>query len=291
MARIRTRARFTKDRIVHPRRAVGEDIRVWANRCFDAEMVRRSFIAGWVENVDKQEHEAEEDVVLRICCTYHEHATFPPQLPPTKLSEIRSVAGYWFHPDRNRCRTCCSSGGGVRYVVYDTETTGSSREDEVIQLGFVAFDGKGREVRRYEEVWRTSRPSNPWAQRVHGIPPEEVAASRVSQAEGLREFQSVLYQLREEGGLLIAHNSAFDHRLVQQTAHRAGVDLDWCVPEFCTAKALKDVPTTERGTNCKNGDVYQFVGGPDLGRMHRALVDARATAYIFFHGKDSGWWM
>lgn len=278
--------------MAHPRRAGGGDIRVWANRCFDAEMARREFIGRWATTT--KENGGGDDVHLRLCCTYHEHSFFPSTpLSQPKVARILSVAGYWFHPDRDRCRTCRGPSNDVRYVVYDTETTGTSKEDEVIQLGFVAFDGTGREVRRYEEVWRTDRKSNPWAQRVHGIPPGEVVSSTVSQAEGLREFQSVLYQLRAggKGGLLIAHNSAFDHRLVQQTAHRAGIKLDWCVQEFCTAKALKGVSPAQRGGNCKNGDVYRFLGGPPvLGRMHRALADARATAHIFFHGQDAGWW-
>ncbi len=231
---------------------------------------------------------------LRLCCTYHEHDFFGGRpLPPPLLARLRRATGFWFHPERARCRTCVHAGPGAdlpKYIVFDTETTGSSKEDVVIQLGFVVFDSSGREVQRYEEIWQSDRPSNPWAQKVHQIAPAEVKASRTGAAEGLAVFQAALRRVAESGGLAVAHNYKFDHRLLQQTAAAAGVHLDWCTQSFCTAAALKHRSVEERGPNCKNGDVYTYLGGEDLGQMHRALVDARATAHIFFCGQDAGWW-
>jgi DNA polymerase III epsilon subunit-like protein len=230
---------------------------------------------------------------------YHEHHYFQPDglmLSGTAVATLQQrFSGYWFHPDPEKCRTCSprletASPGVPKFVVYDTETTGSSKTDIVIQLGFVAFDSFGKEIRRYEEVWRSDKRSSPMAEKVHGIQHSEVQASRTEAAGGLTDFQQILCELRDNQGVLVAHNAAFDHRMVQQTADRAGIKLDWCAKEFCTAKALRTRSDTERGPNCKNSQVYSHIGGLPLGKMHRALVDARATAHIFFHGQDMGWW-
>jgi DNA polymerase III epsilon subunit-like protein len=275
------------DLAVHPRRKRFGDVRLWVNRCFDAQTRRAEFVRRWL--LDPTEG---DEANLLLCCRYHEHDHFPDELPgKVWASRLSAAAGFWFHPRREQCRTCCPLGpaGQARYLVYDTETTGTSYSDVVIQLGFVLFDGTGREIRRYERVWRTEQPSNPWAQRVHGIPLEEVRGSDTSPGDGLTVFQEVLDEVGRNGGVVVAHNAAFDHRMVQQTADREGFDLRWGPTEFCTARALKTRSVTERGPSCKNGEVYRYLGGPALGRMHRALTDALATAYIFFRAQDLGW--
>jgi DNA polymerase III epsilon subunit-like protein len=177
--------------------------------------------------------------------------------------------------------------GKVRVIVLDTETTGSAREDQIIQMGYVAYDDASKELFRYEKVWRGTRPSNPFALRVHGIADHVVRASPHDTAVELRELLGLL-----DGCVLVAHNAAFDTRMLRQTAQYHGIPYDesrWTV--FCTMKGLKKRSVAERGPTCVNGDVYAFLGGPSLeGKLHTALVDARVTAHNYFAGKRKVWW-
>lgn len=177
-------------------------------------------------------------------------------------------------------------------VVLDTETTGMSVHDEVIQLGFIVFNKTGREIWAYDRIWKTGRRSNPFARRVHGISDAVVAASKHTPSEELEHFAGILKQVQEAGGVLVAHNMKFDGRLLSQTAKKAGVKLKSGVKTFCTMHAAKHLSKRQRGNTYKNGDMYDFLGGPatTTGRRHTALADAEMTAYIFNAGLDQGWW-
>jgi hypothetical protein len=58
---------------------------------------------------------------------------------------------------------------GMRYVFLDTETTGLSRHDEVIQIGGIVTDDKLNVLKVFEEYCWTNRPIPPEAVKVHGI--------------------------------------------------------------------------------------------------------------------------
>jgi len=174
-------------------------------------------------------------------------------------------------------------------LVFDTETTGLSASDVVIQLGYVLMLPDGTVLVEYEKILRSDTPSNPFALKVHRIKNQTVRSSPHDPAEELRAFLALAHRVARFGGRLVAHNAKFDVRLLQQTAEAVGLGLFELGDVFCTATKLKRVPTAERGATCKNADVYRVLGGPDMD-MHHALNDAKATAFIYKQGLQSCWW-
>jgi DNA polymerase III epsilon subunit-like protein len=174
-------------------------------------------------------------------------------------------------------------------LVFDTETTGLSASDVVIQLGYVYMLSNGTVLNEYEKVLHSSTPSNPFALRVHKISNETVRRSPHDAHAELRKFMDLANRVLVMGGALVAHNAAFDVRLLRQTAMLVGLHEFQLDSVFCTAKALKKIPTSERGATCKNTDVYRCLGGHKMD-MHNALNDAKATAFIYLHGLQAGWW-
>jgi DNA polymerase III epsilon subunit-like protein len=174
-------------------------------------------------------------------------------------------------------------------LVFDTETTGLSASDVVIQLGFVYMLSDGTVLEEYERILRSTIPSNPFALKVHRLKDQVVRDSPHDPHTELAAFLSLAHLVVKAGGRLVAHNAKFDVRLLQQTADAVGVERFELGPVFCTATKLKRVPTAERGATCKNSDVYHFLGGAAMD-MHHALNDAKATAFVYQHGLRSGWW-
>lgn len=172
-------------------------------------------------------------------------------------------------------------------LVFDTETTGLGALDVVIQLGYVLL-ADCMVIAEYQKVWRGDVPSNPFALKVHKIPNLTVLMSPHDPGKELHDFADLVRRVKEADGVVVAHNAQFDLRMLQQTARKSGVHLD-LGPVFCTAKHLKRVPCAVRGATCKNADVYTHLGGPPM-EFHQALNDAKATAYLYEHGHQSGWW-
>lgn len=174
-------------------------------------------------------------------------------------------------------------------LVFDTETTGLSASDIVIQLGYVLMLSDGTILSEYEKILRGDIPSNPFALKVHHIKNQTVRSSPYDIEEELTAFLALAHRVTSLGGRLVAHNAKFDVRLLQQTAAAVGMQAFDLGEVFCTATKLKRVSTAERGATCKNADVYRVLGGPDMD-MHHALNDAKATAFIYKQGIQSCWW-
>ena len=178
----------------------------------------------------------------------------------------------------------------LKYIVFDTETTGTSKEDVIIQLGYISYDEYFNKVSTYEKILKSNRKSNIFALRIHGISDNKVATSPYSLHEELQNFLQLLTELKKNGGTLVAHNASFDIRMLKQSVNYCRIQWNDDVKAFCTMLALKKRSDAERGVNCKNEQVYHHLGGKPLGKMHSALVDATATAYIYRCGVDRKWW-
>ncbi len=276
----------------HPKRRRGETPHSWSERCATAHEKR---LAVWTRFFGEGGADHTED--LEQCIEFHDHPVPPPQWcgHGALLTRYPRSGG----ADRHLCLTC-NPPSGPEYVIFDTECTGTSRSDVVIQIGAVLCDAKGLELAAYEELWRTNRPSNPFALKVHNIPDAKVRSSPVVPRDGLVRFFHLLKRVQTSGGTVVAHNANFDLRMVRQTlqllaenspGERVPFPLEEGPLVFCTARALRKRSEAERGPNCKNASVYNFLGGPPLiGRLHTALTDARATSFVFFTGKKKSWW-
>ena len=76
----------------------------------------------------------------------------------------------------------------AKYVLLDTETTGASEEDRIIQLGFMVLDGKSVEV--YNDLCLAPIPIGYGAMEVHGITPEMIEGKALGSET--RAFQSLI---------------------------------------------------------------------------------------------------
>jgi DNA polymerase-3 subunit epsilon len=154
----------------------------------------------------------------------------------------------------------------VPFVAFDTETTGLSIADRLVEIAAVRFCGD-----RIEAEWSAlvdpGVPIPEAATAIHGITDKDVAG-RSRAGEVLVPFLQLI-----EGAALVAHHAPFDVRVLAMEMLRAGLALpqnpvlDTCA--MSRSLAL-DVPNHRLGT-------LALAFGVSQGRPHRALDDARAA--------------
>src|SRR3954447_13151894 len=158
----------------------------------------------------------------------------------------------------------------AEFLAVDTETNGLAREScELTEVGAVLVGG-GELHDRWGSLVGVNEPLGRGIQRFTGItqamldeapPPEAV-------------LPELAAQLR--GRVLVAHNAAFDARVLRQAFARAA--LDWPDPPvICTvALARRFAPLQRRRGLASLADAL----GIDVGAVHRALPDAETCARV-----------
>lgn len=152
--------------------------------------------------------------------------------------------------------------------VFDTETTGSSKVDEVIDLGVVRASSGDVLV---DQLFRPSKKIDPWAFQVHGITDEELLDK-----PRIAERWDELYPLLD-GATCVAWNSSYDSRLFSQTADKYGLPLpriEW----VCAMKLYREFKGLPK--NPKLEDACRALGV--RGGTHRAAPDALAAARVLY---------
>lgn len=158
----------------------------------------------------------------------------------------------------------------VPIVVFDTETTGLSPLSHVVELGATKLKGE-RMVDTFVSLVKPPIPIPQKVVKIHGIddsmvknaPPFKVVARR------FREFV--------KGCILVAHNAPFDLRVLSINFQRRGIPL-LDNPVLDTRKiSRRHFPEV---ADHSLSYLIQVWRSPFRG-CHRALADARHTAYIF----------
>ena len=217
-----------------------------------------------------------------------------PMPPPPPPPRIEPVAG-------PTCRPSLRLPEKHKPLLFwDTETSGLSRSDAVCQLAY-ALVVDNVVVRRFDAIlklppgvtigWR--------AQQVHGISTMRCAREGVGAREVLETFAILAHEVLSDGGRLVAHNSAFDVRLLQQTREAWGVvdsgknrRIDQC---FCTMRVSKPYSTltTINGRQKAFGlaEMYEHLFGhpPAWAKLHCARADVEVLMFGFFGGVHLGW--
>lgn len=98
-----------------------------------------------------------------------------------------------------------------KYIILDTETTGTSEEDRVIQLGYIVLGEKKVEVQN--EFFSTSVPISFGAMETHGITPDMLEGKGVCKESAA--FQRLL-ELNTNENYLIIHNAPFDITMLEK---------------------------------------------------------------------------
>ncbi|HHS92077.1 MAG TPA: 3'-5' exonuclease [Campylobacterales bacterium] len=94
----------------------------------------------------------------------------------------------------------------IKYVLFDTETTGNQEEDRIIQVGAMVIDGKGK-VEVYDELCSSEVTIKTEAMEVHNITPDVIEEKAPFSAT---RFWQDINTLNTQSNYLIAHNINFD---------------------------------------------------------------------------------
>lgn len=98
-----------------------------------------------------------------------------------------------------------------KYIILDTETTGTSDLDRVIQLGYIVLGAK--EVEVYNEFFTSDIPISYGAMEVHGITPDLLEGkSTCRDSESYKRLQ----ELNTNNNYMIIHNAPFDLGMLEK---------------------------------------------------------------------------
>jgi len=161
----------------------------------------------------------------------------------------------------------------LAYTVFDTETTGLDIRDgdEMVALGAVRIiNGRLLESESFEQLVKPECILRPDSIRIHGIQPEML--------EGQPDVRQALqlFQGFAEGTILVAHNAAFDMRLLQLQEKRTGIRFENPVLDTMLLSAV--VHPFQRKHDIES--IAERLGITIMGR-HTALGDAIATGEVF----------
>ncbi len=187
------------------------------------------------------------------------------------------------------------------FAVLDTETSGLSATDVVIQLAVGLYDESGKALQFYDRLWKLPRGVriSKRAHAVHQIGYARLRAHGMDPAPQMRRVSQLLDRLRQRDVRIVAHNAKFDVRLLRQTATAHGV-AEWDLGDedvFCTMRASRtSVGAVSRRTgrvkDPGNVELHRFLfqKAPQCGALHDALTDIKVTARCYVGGKARGWW-
>lgn len=98
-----------------------------------------------------------------------------------------------------------------KYIILDTETTGTTQEDRVIQLGYIVLGSKEIEVQN--EFFSSDIPIKFGAMEVHGITQDMIKAKPTCQESA---SYTRLQELNTNENYMIIHNAPFDLDMLEK---------------------------------------------------------------------------
>ena len=186
------------------------------------------------------------------------------------------------------------------YLFFDTETTGRPRNwkasvtdtknwPRMVQIAWLLYDENRQLIEAQDHIIQPENytiPTN--VARIHGI------TTAIAKAKGvdLNGVLTTFKKLIDKAEYVIAHNIAFDEKIIGAEYHRKKIDHRLFLSErICTMKA---------GTNfCKIpgrygykwpslSELHQIAFGKDFTEQHNARADTQACADCFFKMLDLG---
>lgn len=156
------------------------------------------------------------------------------------------------------------------FVVVDLETTGHRPDDEgVTEIGAIRLEGP-REVGRFQTLVHPGRPIPSFVTKLTGISDAMVAKAPVIH-DVIGEFARFA-----SGAVLVAHNAAFDARLLDHASRRhLGRPLG--LPHVCTVRLAQRLLPELRRTSLESLCEH-FALTPS--QRHRAMADAEMTVEL-----------
>ncbi len=161
----------------------------------------------------------------------------------------------------------------LRYVVFDTETTGlrPSEGDELVSIGAVRItNGRILTGETFERIINPGRPIPLSSVRFHGIT-DEIVRDKPPARIVLAQFKNFVGD-----SVLVAYNAAFDMRFLELKQEEAGVRFNNPVLDAL----LLSIDPRDDSINSSLFATAERLGVPVTGR-HTALGDAMVTAAIW----------
>lgn len=163
-----------------------------------------------------------------------------------------------------------------RVVAFDTETTGLTEKDEVVQIAAIEYVN-GKQTRTFTAYLRPSIPLNPEAGAVNGLTDDFLKENGEAPKEVLEKFVEFV----GENCLLVAHNLPFDLRMIQQGFKKYEVSGPGNKVLGCdTRNFVKEMNYPGIPSHHLRVCVDYFA--LDAKNSHEALDDADACGKLFF---------
>lgn len=163
-------------------------------------------------------------------------------------------------------------------MIIDTETTGFAKYDRIIEVGYLLYDGNDI-VKRYQKfINPTTYPTyKVRATEIHGIT-YNMACEGATLDLVMEEFYRDLLLC----DTLVAHNAAFDKRMLIQDAQRIKRDdiiaAINATTVFCTQKhGASQFPGSSNRGRIKLVNLYKAIFEEDPIQQHRAIGDCLMT--------------
>jgi len=155
----------------------------------------------------------------------------------------------------------------LEFVILDTETTGFNKNDKIIEIACLVISGDTI-IDEYATLVNPNRDVG--KTQIHGIRPSMVGAAPI-----FSEIANDILRIFENR-VLVAHNLAFDSRMLMQEFHKIGIDLN-LGRGFCTMTEVSRIYSAANSSlenACKIFDIEQT-------DMHHAMGDAITTFKLF----------
>lgn len=165
----------------------------------------------------------------------------------------------------------------LRLVVLDTETTGLNARmgDRVVEIGCIEILDRRLSENRFHAYLNPGRPSDPGAERVHGLS-TEFLSDKPKFAEIAADFIDYV-----KGAELVIHNAAFDVEFLNQELSLAGMGR---LSEHCSGVIDTLLRARELHPGKKNtlDALCERYGVDNSHRtLHGALLDASLLAEVY----------
>ncbi len=148
------------------------------------------------------------------------------------------------------------------HVILDTETTGLSRWDEVIELAIL--DMKGNTL--YESLFNPLESIPEESTNIHGITNE-----MVKEAPSFIEEWETIWNILKDKTVLI-YNSRFDVNMIYQTLEKSEILCDDSFKSFCMMEFFKDYIQSRRWVKLSDACDSMVI---EVKQDHRALCDCK----------------
>ncbi|MFA7298171.1 MAG: 3'-5' exonuclease [Candidatus Absconditabacterales bacterium] len=168
---------------------------------------------------------------------------------------------------------------GISLIFIDTETTGLSSTDQILQFAAIygIFDGKKfHEEKRINQYMNITTKINFFAQNVHGI-----SKSMVAKYGYIDSYIDDFLQYIDKSDHIIGHNISFDIRMLQQDCERIDRQYDWDrIKTFCTMKDINHISDLPK-KRPRLGLLYTHLFDKEFSNAHDAMADIEATKDCF----------